>query len=249
MGGKWVKKHDMSSLLMALNLESVHQEVMEHKWRRFTRFVEDKKKQSQQEPDEATEPNEGKEIEMATGSGAGQKQPKAGARGKGVGKAKTDTKVTGKPPKTPKPSPTQANPVGSNEDSAGAETVDKEINKRKAQEIKTLNKDCQKIKTMLKECQADSTTMLAAFEGDPAYAWGKNNPKADQELKTTIESTQDLTPFITDYMMNVFATIQKKYDADTIIAELNGFKEKKDGIKDLSELLDRLKRMQAANSK
>ena len=226
MGGKWVKKDTMSSLLMTLRLKAIHAEVFETKWERFTRFHNNKiSGESNGEAIQDAEPPPASGAEPTTKKAT----PRAGPKAKGKGKAKA--KVM--------PAPEQSetdDPTGS---------IDNAISARNLQIAKVLNKECQKIKTLLKSCQADGNNLLQAFKTDPAYEWGKNGSSAEIALSNALKI--DLTIFHTEYMMNPFAALTKRYNIDWVVSELEGFKSKKEDVDKLNELVQKLLRVHAAN--
>ena len=218
----------MSNLTMALRLEPQYQEVMEHKWQRFTQF----------HSNVLADTKDGTIQDVPGGKPAGFSQPPGKAP-----KAKSAPKAKAKPKakSLPRSSPTKS----AGEDEAETNDIEAQITQRNANALKDLNKECSKIKTLLKNSQADGNTLLQAFANHPNYAWGKGNQVADVALQSALQL--ELSQFKTEYLTQSWQSMSKRYGIPHLTAGLESFKDKKEKVDKLANLVAQLLRMHAAS--
>ena len=242
MGGRWVKKDNMSSLLMVLRLQPVYQEIMENKWARFTKFHNQKNEKS---IDDAN-----KDMDTDTDNGKHTNAGKQRTTGKGKGKSNVQSQghtPHGKAKPVAKKKPKASPRKDATEEENGEDDLMVQLNNQKANALKELNKECQKIKATLKIAQADGGNLLQAFGSDPSYAWGANNNMADKALKTALENDLALSTFEGEFMMNSFQALQKRYGVEFLTSNLEAFKAKKEKVDQVMALVNKLLKMHASS--
>ena len=117
-----------------------------------------------------------------------------------------------------------------------------------AAEVRDLNVECQKTKKLLQTSQSSGRTLLDSFNTDPAYSWGNKNEQADGCLAKALEEiSNSMSSFASEYLMNPFAILQKRYGNEFLKNELTVFKQKQTEVDKLSKLVAKLLRMHAGS--
>ena len=236
LGGDWVRKDNMSSLLMVLRLKPSVADLMRNKWDRFTKFHNERKQQTLSGG--AQTEQQGEQLDDKSDEAA----PKAAPKAKGKAMPKPEAKKKSK--SVPKRSPRK----DAEEDEGAGADLDEQVSARLAATVKDLNADCQKIKKTLQTCQSSGRTLLEQFANDEAYSWGKDNDKADRALKAALDDLiSSMTSFASEYLMGSFTTLQKRYGNQFLKTELEALKTKQAVIEKVNSLASKLLKMHASS--